>query len=658
MSVIHKLVVDMRQYASYNLTLYLAFLITSPSLSSAYIDPHLGTALVRGSGHCGKLSLEKNGAKNTDIIFFSKKYETTNYGYRFLSSELRSERLRRSAFGKAAIGRKKEQGIVELNIKDAIFREDKNYLLDENCDSPENEKGSHKATVMNPNELLKSIKYEQKSKNFDSPEKTLERRDNALVALRTLINLPLRKSLEILKDYPRLFTDLPDLSSKISYLLNDINIKPKQLRRMIESHPRLMEAVLLDSEDNITSTIKVLQTELGLTKKDIETIQSRSLPAILSYPRSELRKRIQVYKLDLFYPKDQLKKLIWKDPRILRTDSHNVKNLLKILEHELGIGRTDVHTMLQKEILLLTYRANKNIGPTIEYLKTGEIGTCLGMIRRKDVGNDVDQKSFHSSEIIRTRLRSLVMGHPKILSSSVQKNLKPTVSFFLGDVGLSGYEFGRVIYRRGGSLLEANVDRTLRKKIQYLRNSLFLELVFIDEEPFDFINVEFKEMKDEVDIPSPSANGKLLANNDKRRLLAQMIAINPDILTLSIENNLAPKFDYLLETLGFTRIEMRHILLKRPQLLSLSLDRNIVPKIKCFLDSQSDGGLGLTLKELRTWMIDHPQTLLCALDTRIKPRVDSVVKLGLYLEKDIPSNFVTRTDRSWESWLAKNVNQN
>ena len=77
-----------------------------------------------------------------------------------------------------------------------------------------------------------------------------------------------------------------------------------------------MENVFMDSEDNLTNTMEVLQTELDLSIEDIKAIQSKALPAILSYPRSELRKRILVYKLDLGYPTEEIKKMVLKDPRM------------------------------------------------------------------------------------------------------------------------------------------------------------------------------------------------------------------------------------------------------------------------------------------------------------------------------------------------------
>ena len=110
-----------------------------------------------------------------------------------------------------------------------------------------------------------------------------------------------------------------------------------------------MENVLLEEKENITNTVEILQTELNLSMDDIQNMPvpsqktTTSLPAILSYPRSELRKRILVYKRDLLYPTEEMKNMVLRDPRMLRTDSGKVRQILKVFEEELGIGSSVIN---------------------------------------------------------------------------------------------------------------------------------------------------------------------------------------------------------------------------------------------------------------------------------------------------------------------------
>ena len=520
-----------------------------------------------------------------------------------------SSRPEKSAFGKAAIGKDKKSAIMKSrNTK---------------ITTPIGSKGTNRATI----------------RTAMSTKEVIRRRDAALLALRTHINLSLESSIDILNSHPQLYTHLPDLSDKLLYLLNETNLKATQLRKMLETHPLLMEKVFMDSEENLTNTIEILQTELDLSIKDIKTIQSKALPAILSYPRSELKRRISVYKLDLEYPTEEIKNMVLKDPRMLRTDSRKVRQILQVFREELDIRKEDVHIMLNKESLLLTYNAEDNIRPTIQFLKNSEFGLCLGIVKRKGISTaSVDTKE-EKEEIIQSRLKSIIMAHPMILSCSLEQNLKPTVDFFVNELGLTKDEFGRVIYRRGGTLLAANLERNLRRKVEFLRSSLGLEL------------------------DGGDGTG-VFTDSDKKRLLAGMLATVPDILTLSIENNLQPKFDFFTQELGFSNVQVRHIMLKRPQLLALSLDRNLAPKIefltkerkhiKGFNVDTYSGGLGMPIDALRDWIVEYPQTLTFTLDTRIRTRVFDVVRLDLRVGYDlgqVPMNFVTRSERSWKSWI-------
>jgi len=563
-------------------------------------------------------------------------------------------RLKKSAFGSAAIGKSK-------NISQAD-------------DSTEHNESQ---PMMDSTTKIRVTKRRDRAtlRYALSTKQVLKRRDNALIALKTYLNLPLASSIEILNAYPRLYTHLSDLSTKLEYLLNDINLKPRQIRRMLESHPRLMETVLMDREDNITNTIEVLQTELDLTLDDIKTIQSKSLPAILTYPRSELRKRIQVYKFDLGYTKDEIKKMVWQDSRMLRTDSKNVRQIIQVLREELDIDKNDIRIMQKKEILLLTYKAEENIRPTIMYLKNSPVGTCLGMVERKGISTIKSMDPNDQQQIVTSRLKHLIMGHPKILSSSIHKNLIPTVDFFLNDLKMTHMEFGRAMYRRGGSILEANLERTLKRKVQFLQMELGL-IVDVATMEKDDLSLYTLGTNDLVQLPNvQSFHVSTLTNHQKRRLLAQMLATNPDILTLSIENNLDPKITYLKESLGFETNELCYILLKRPQVLALSLERNIIPKIEFLTLSRDEGGLGLTLDQVRVWITHYPQILVVVLEKCIKPRVETLIQLGLQLDMslfstgdnendsvqdvpmngnngrvDVPIHFLTMTESRWQTW--------
>jgi hypothetical protein len=532
-----------------------------------------------------------------------------------------------------------------------------------------------------------------------STQQVNKRRQLAIQALTQHLYLTRDATITILNRHPRLYTHLFNLNDRLSYLLNDLHLTRQTLKKMLLHHPRLMEKVFLDSEVNIASTMQVLEREIGLDRDDViqMQLQKGGVTSVLSYPRSDLRKRILVLKNDLGYSGDEIRDMVRRDPRMLQTSSAKVRRLLQVLRQELGIGSGDVKDMMQKEILLLTYDAEKNIRPTIHYLKNGPVGRCLGMVERKGESTLLSHQTVEEKEaLIRDRVKALVMGHPKVLSCSLERNLKPTVEFFWGSsrsvasksvVGLTDYEFGKVLYRRGGSLLEANVERTLTKKVNFLRQELGLdaydeECVDGDGDDVPLVEVEHGWNRQKVEIPLPrslllqekdenDASGTIMALSpyQSRRLLAQMIATTPDILTLSIETNLKPKIDYFVHTLKLEKDELRYVILKRPQLLSLSLDRNILPKIEFLLKERKpitsswnspdsyNGGLGMSMKEVRDWIVQHPQILTFGLEKRIRPRVFDIVRYNLRVgdgEGEAPLNCISRSEQSWKQWIQSN----
>jgi len=594
---------------------------------------------------------------NLNLDYYSPCNPSSSSSTSSIKANINTRLFASSAFGKAAIGKKKKKQPSRPRGHDIQI-----------------DKKPAACNIQDPIKTSKSLTI----RTAMSTQQVLKRRHAALSALQSHLHLPTHKCVTILNRHPRLYTHLPDLSSKLSYLLEEINLKPQVISKMLSSHPRLMETVFLEREDDLVNTMDILRKELDLTEEDVQHIQTHSLPTISSYPRSELRKRILVYKQELSFTTGEIKKMVMRDSRMLRTDSLKTKRLLDVLKEELDIDRQDVSYMLQKELLLLTYNAEENIRPTIQYLLKGSLGTCLGGVERKGVSTLLleDDQEEEKNQIVKERLKALVMGHPKVLSSSLERNLKPTVDFFLSDVGLSELEFGKVMYRRGGSLLEANVERTLTTKVDFLRRELGLEM----DDDGDECGSASQDMRwhgqqVKLEAPLPSAESsesgvtRKLSNYEKTRLLAQMISTAPDILTLSIDNNLKPKFDYFRKNLKFTKEQLQYVILKRPQLLALNLDRNIIPKVEFFLQGRQpvrfdtvadkyEGGLGMTMDEIREWIVLYPQTLTFVLESRIRPRTLDVVKYDLQVGDEdgmAPMNFISRNEPSWKKWIEANV---
>ena len=58
-----------------------------------------------------------------------------------------------------------------------------------------------------------------------------------------------------------------------------------------------------------------------------------------------------------------------------------------------------------------------------------------------------------------------------------------------------------------------------------------------------------------------------------------MLVRFPALLCYSVDDNLGPKLDYFVDTLGFTQAEVGAMATKFPSLWSNSLQLNIAPKV-------------------------------------------------------------------------------
>ena len=542
------------------------------------------------------------------------------------SSSLDEEKPKPSAFGKAAIGRR-----------------------------PPSRKGKNRKSKTSVDIGSTSTSTSEGSENVE----LMKKRDLALIALQTNLKkyITLEECLEFLNlnANPILYRDLP---SKLLYLLQEVNVSPKRIAQMLKQHPLLLKEVFL--EDDLKSTMEILQTELQITSPETLLKLCEKLPSLLTYHRSELRQRILVYKNQLDYSIDDLQQLVLRDPRILRTPFSNVRQIIIMLEEELNISSSDIQSMLKKEPLVLTYNAETNLRRTIHFLKESPIGTCvtlspptprekknLQIIIEGEKEEDDGTDEIDIAKLRDLRLKKLIMGHPKILSSSIENNLQPKVEFFLRELLVTPTEFGRLMLRRGGSLLEANLQRTLKTKIDFLRTNLALSLTDSDDYTTT-TPIRNDDIDVIVEIPNPNDSHVVLTDFQKRRLLAQMLAINPDILTLSIESNLQPKFDFLYKTLDISQSQARFLTLKRPQLFSLSLENNLRPKIQ-YLQTYSS-----TKEEFKDWMVSNPASLATVFDKRIKPRVQQLIEDLNYttiLHPNIPPNFLTLAESSWNKWV-------
>ncbi|KAL7481393.1 hypothetical protein ACHAW6_007073 [Cyclotella cf. meneghiniana] len=216
---------------------------------------------------------------------------------------------------------------------------------------------------------------------------------------------------------------------------------------------------------------------------------------------------------------------------------------------------------------------------------------------------------------------SLVQSYPSVLTYSINKRLRPHVVFLQNEIGggKDNWTAWRKVLCSYPQFFSHSLEKTLIPKVNFLCNN----------------------------------TGSLLCL--KRSELTQVVAKFPPTLWLS-EDNLKKKFDFLTNSLDLSVRELREIIVTYPQLLGLSLEQNLRPKMAFLLASNAQdadrfGYGGLSPRELKGFVLYQPALLAYSLEGRLKPRI------RLMRENNIsfcycPKNIMSYTDKKFDSWYV------
>jgi hypothetical protein len=59
----------------------------------------------------------------------------------------------------------------------------------------------------------------------------------------------------------------------------------------------------------------------------------------------------------------------------------------------------------------------------------------------------------------------------------------------------------------------------------------------------------------------------------------------------------------------------------------------------------------MEVKDVRDWLVQNPRVLTFALESRILPRIQDAIRLQLEIGKNLPDNFISRSEKKWKSFL-------
>jgi hypothetical protein len=157
-------------------------------------------------------------------------------------------------------------------------------------------------------------------------------------------------------------------------------------------------------------------------------------------------------------------------------------------------------------------------------------------------------------------------------------------------LGCSIYDLGRIAYRRP-QIFQYQPER-LQEKVAF----------FLDR----------------LDLPKDETAGI--------RSILDIMAMTPDIFTQSLDSNLEPKFEYLEDTVGMSRTQLRQLLVlsKEPQVLALGLESNIKRKLDYYLANSTTE---IPLPIVQRIITEYPSCLRQPFDSNFKRRGDLLLTL-------------------------------
>ena len=256
----------------------------------------------------------------------------------------------------------------------------------------------------------------------------------------------------------------------------------------------------------------------------------------------------------------------------------------------LAMSDADVEKVLAHTPKLAGYDVTGAIAPKVDHL-CQELGADVARVRRAVQREPrlltVSLDRLESTAcwltdecgVNRGDVGAILCKQPSVAWSSVDANLRPTMTFLVEELGMSPTAVARAVKRRP-SILLMNVDDNLRAKKRYFTDRLGL------------------------------------GEETVRAVLEK----NPEILALSVEDSVAKTVEFFARDLGIGGDRAIKLITKAPAVLSLSLERNIVPTID-FLADELDLGIERAIKCIET----RPQLLAYSLERKLRPTVRYLV---------------------------------
>ncbi|GLU23882.1 hypothetical protein SLE2022_398580 [Rubroshorea leprosula] len=240
-------------------------------------------------------------------------------------------------------------------------------------------------------------------------------------------------------------------------------------------------------------------------------------------------------------------------------------------------------------------------------------------------------------------IRRILLRQPQILEYTVENNLKSHVAF-LKDLGIPNSRVGQII-AAAPSFFSYSVENSLKPTVRYL-----IEEVGIKEKDLGkVVQLSPQILVQRIDI---SWNTRYLFLSEElgapRDSVVKMVTKHPQFLHYSIDDGLLPRINFL-RSIGMCNSDILKVLTSLTQVLSLSLEENLKPKYLYLINELNNEVHSLT---------KYPMYLTLSLDQRIRPRHRFLVSLKKAPKGPFPLSSLVPTDECFcQQWAGTTVDK-
>ena len=362
-----------------------------------------------------------------------------------------------------------------------------------------------------------------------------------------------------------------NLEKKISLLKRLMDLNDEDVRTIITKQPSILH---LSPNKNISPKILFLVRSLDFSKKDLRIIVC-AYPCVLCYSTRNLRSKLNFYEIDLGFDGEELRDLLVREPKLLCAGVTSLQSRLGFLHREIGIPLVELRGMVKKNPKIMLYSLENNLQPKILFLvlhlKMDE-NHVIKLLKAYPFLLDYNLEDhilptvqyFFEIEFSPMEMRQIFLKYPKLVTHSLKK-IKHVVGYLRYQLGMDARQVKRVLFQAPQVV---SLNRALLSKVHFLHETLG----FQDED-------------------------------ELRRIIAGM----PTILLCSVENNLKPKAEYILNELGNDELKLKKTLLKLPTLMGYSLEKRIKPRMEQLLSNDIDPvkitiAITFTEKKFNEWL--------------------------------------------------------